>query len=189
MGLLLISIGTFSFAQTDYDPGLTVSTDDRSYDEGETIVISGKVSLVIEDTPVIIQLWKGGEIVDISQIDPDQIGRYSHTIIAEGQIWTQGTYVVRASYGEGNIAETNFTFENFESVEESTEQTANSGTSITIVMDETKFYLDLPNRIIRATVEIRDYTPSDGIYFLKVTHIPTQKVLKNSEIYPSPSRK
>ncbi len=46
------------------------------------------------------------------------------------------------------------------------------------------FYLDQSNQIIRATVEIQNYTPSDGIYFMKVTHVPTQRVMKNFEIHP-----
>jgi len=46
------------------------------------------------------------------------------------------------------------------------------------------FYLDQSNQIIRATIEIQNYTPSDGIYFMKVTHLPTQQVLRTSDIYP-----
>ena len=65
---------------------------------------------------------------------------------------------------------------------------AESDTIISVQMNGPSiFYLDEPNQIIRATVEIQNYSPSaDGIYFMKVTHIPTQKVMKNSEIYPKP---
>jgi len=49
------------------------------------------------------------------------------------------------------------------------------------------FYLDESSQIIRATVEIQNYTPSDGIYFMKVTHLPTQKVMRDFDIYPKPS--
>jgi len=59
---------------------------------------------------------------------------------------------------------------------------------ITVQMNgPSTFYLDESNQIIRATVEIRNYTPSDGIYFMKVTHLPTNKVLKDFDIYPKPS--
>jgi plastocyanin len=59
---------------------------------------------------------------------------------------------------------------------------------ITVQMNgPSTFYLDQSNQIIRATVEIQNYTPSDGIYFMKVTHLPTQRVMKNSDIYPSSS--
>ena len=63
-----------------------------------------------------------------------------------------------------------------------------SDTIITVQMNgPSTFYLDQSNQIIRATVEIQNYTPSDGIYFMKVTHLPTQRVMKNSDIYPNPS--
>jgi len=56
---------------------------------------------------------------------------------------------------------------------------------ITVQMNgPSTFYLDSANQIIRATVEIQNYTPSDGLYFMKVTHLPTQKVMKDFEIYP-----
>ena len=59
---------------------------------------------------------------------------------------------------------------------------------ITVQMNgPSTFYLDQSNQIIRATVEIQNYTPSDGIYFMKVTHLPTQRVMKNFDIYPKPS--
>ena len=72
IGILLISMSSYSFSQSNYVPGLTVTTNDKSYDEGDTIVISGKVSSVIDDTPIIIQLWKDSDIIDISQMNPDQ---------------------------------------------------------------------------------------------------------------------
>ncbi len=63
-----------------------------------------------------------------------------------------------------------------------------SDTRITVQMKgPSTFYLDQSNQIIRATVEIQNYTPSDGIYFMKVTHVPTQRVLKDFDIYPKPS--
>jgi len=59
---------------------------------------------------------------------------------------------------------------------------------ITVQMNgPSTFYLDQSNQIIRAIVEIQNYTPSDGIYFMKVTHLPTQIVLKDFEIYPRAS--
>jgi hypothetical protein len=63
-----------------------------------------------------------------------------------------------------------------------------SDTIITVQMNgPSTFYLNESNQIIRATVEIQNYTPSDGIYFMKVTHLPTQRVMKDFDIYPKPS--
>ena len=90
---------------------ISVETDANSYNEGETIVISGKVSIIIIDTPVTMQLFSQGNLVDIAQITVAEDGSYSHTVIAEGPLWSKaGEYTVRVSYGEGNIAETQFNF-------------------------------------------------------------------------------
>jgi predicted secreted protein with PEFG-CTERM motif len=90
---------------------ISVKTDANSYKEGETIVISGKVSTIIVGTPVTIQIFNQGNLVDIAQITVAEDGSYSHTVIAEGPLWSKaGEYTIRASFGEGNLAETQFNF-------------------------------------------------------------------------------
>ena len=98
------------FAQSDI-PFLTVKTDDSHYDEGDTIVISGQVATVITETPIILQVWHEGNMIDIAQFFPAQDGSYSHTIIAERPSWkNEGEYLIRVSHGEGNIAESSLEF-------------------------------------------------------------------------------
>jgi len=107
IAILLISIGT-AFAQESL---ISVQTDDNNYDEGDTIVISGKISTIVGSTPVTLQLFSQGNLVDIAQITVAQDGSYSHTVIAEGPLWKkQGNYIVRVSYGEGNVAESEFAY-------------------------------------------------------------------------------
>jgi predicted secreted protein with PEFG-CTERM motif len=99
------------FAQSDEVPFLTVRTDDINYDEGDTVVISGQVKTVIVDTPIILQIWLEGNMIEIAQFFPAQDGSYSHTVIAEKPSWKlEGEYVIRISYGEGNIAESTIYF-------------------------------------------------------------------------------
>ena len=90
---------------------ISVKTDANSYKEGETIVISGKVSTIITGTPVTMQIFGQDNLVDIAQITVAEDGNYSHTVRAEGPLWSKaGEYTIRVSFGEGNIAETQFTF-------------------------------------------------------------------------------
>lgn len=90
---------------------ISVETDANSYKEGETIVISGKVSTIITGTPVTMQIFSQDNLVDIAQITVAEDGNYSHTVRAEGPLWSKaGEYTIRVSFGEGNIAETQFTF-------------------------------------------------------------------------------
>ena len=105
--LILIPVGTV-FALTDL---ISVQTDNTTYDEGDTIVISGQVQTIIGQTPVTLQLFNDGNMVEIAQLIVSKDGNYSYTILAEGSLWqSKGEYVVKVTYGEGNIAETTFSF-------------------------------------------------------------------------------
>ena len=71
--LLLFSTGV-SFAQESL---VSVKTDDNNYDEGDTIVISGQVATIIGETPITLQLFSEGNMIDIAQVRVAQDGSYS----------------------------------------------------------------------------------------------------------------
>ena len=107
--LLMISTGTV-FAQ---ESSVSVQTDDNHYDEGDTIVISGKVATPIDGVNVVLQLFTEGNMVEIAQITVAQDGSYSYTVLAEGPLWKKsGTYLVRSSYevGGGTTIESEFSY-------------------------------------------------------------------------------
>ena len=107
MILAVASTGTV-FASTSL---ISVQTDNDNYDEGDTIIISGNISTIIGETPITLQLFTNENMVEIAQIDVSLDGNYSYTIIAQGSMWAnQGEYLVKVTYGEGNIAETTFLF-------------------------------------------------------------------------------
>jgi len=136
IALLIISTGTV-FAQESI---ISVQTDDSSYDEGDIIVVSGKVTTVFaDDRPITIQIFIEGNMINIAQLTVAQDGNYSHTIIAEGKYWKQsGDFVVRASYGAGNIAETEFSYTpKSELVETTTMFEVNAGSSGTFDVEYT----------------------------------------------------
>ena len=90
---------------------ISIQTDSSNYDEGDIVVVSGNVSEVIGSIPITFHLFLGESLVDIAQFPVAQDGTFSHTILAEGPLWKEpGDYLVRISYGEGNIAETEFSF-------------------------------------------------------------------------------
>jgi len=107
MILAVISMGT-AFAEGSL---ISLQTNDDNYNEGDTILISGNIITIIGDTQVTMQLFQEGNLIEIAQIKVSQDGNYSHTIIAQGPLWkNQGTYMVKGTYGEGNIAETLFDY-------------------------------------------------------------------------------
>jgi len=106
--IILFFFATPSFAQESL---VSVNVSNNSFEEGETIVISGRVSTIILETPVTIQIFNEGNLIEIRQLVIAQDGSFTTTILAEGKVWqNEGDYTVRAAYGEGNIAETNFEF-------------------------------------------------------------------------------
>ena len=114
MRLILLLVLTFSFfispvfSQSEL---ISVQVSDSLFKEGDTIVISGTVSIVIEGSPVLIQIFYNDNFIDIAQLEVAQDGSFSKTFRAEGQNWQQeGEYLVRATYGEGKISEANFKF-------------------------------------------------------------------------------
>ena len=110
MSFLIISTGTV-YAQESL-PIISAQTDDDTYYEGDSIVISGKVNAVIGSTPVTLQTFTGnGDLVNIAQIDIAQDATFSHSILAKGPLWQkQGEYSVKASYGQNGISESKFNY-------------------------------------------------------------------------------
>ena len=91
---------------------LSVTTANSSYAEGDIIVISGKVTTIILENPVTLQIFNpANNLIHIAQRDVAKDGSFIDTIFAKGKFWkTEGEYVVRATYGGGNVAETRFEF-------------------------------------------------------------------------------
>ena len=114
--IIIVSIGGGSaFAQTDdLDlSGIVVTTDKESYNNGDTVVISGQVRDLLSGTPVSLQVFAAnGNLVTIEQIDISPDKTFSIEISAGGGLWkSKGTYTVKVLYGtQSRTAETTFEF-------------------------------------------------------------------------------
>ncbi len=107
--------GGYAFAQTDdLDlSGIVVTTDKESYNDGDTVVISGQVRDLLSGTPVSLQVFAAnGNLVTIEQIDISPDKTFSTEISAGGVLWkSKGTYIVKVLYGtQSRTAETAFEF-------------------------------------------------------------------------------
>jgi len=119
----LVIVALFITSATPYAQGqlIFVETSQNSYEEGETVVISGNVTSIITDTPVLLRIIYGGNFVEIAQVEVAQDGNYAHTIHAEGKLWKKdGKYTVSVSYGSSATIETSFEFFTKGSGEETT---------------------------------------------------------------------
>jgi len=203
---LLISFNPV-FAQSE--ALLSVATSENTYDEGDTVVISGQVTTVFPDTPIVIQIFHVTTLVEIAQLEVGQDGSFTHTILAEGKLWSKdGEYIVRASYSQGNIAETSFDFITKQTIPETTnifevnagssgtfdvEYTIRGGVVVDMLVDSDIFALIV---IIQSdddgvlTVELPrnsiDATKSEGnddtfIILIDGVEVPYQEVLTKSD--------
>lgn len=118
---------------------------DQFYEQGDAVIISGKVDVVVAGTPIIIQIFYGQNVVDIAQKEVAQDGSYTATFNTNGAYWkNDGKYTVRASYGP-SIYETGFDFQ--------TKATAGTTTEIFEVNAAGSGTFDVPYTIKGGTIK------------------------------------
>ena len=106
--ILVISV-TLATAQ---ESTVTLDTNADIYLQGETVIVFGNVTSILSGTAVVIQILHDGATVDIGQVQVADDGSFFKTFIAgcedcPNDTWkTPGTYDIRATYGDGNIART-----------------------------------------------------------------------------------
>jgi predicted secreted protein with PEFG-CTERM motif len=92
---------------------ISVTTDKTTYNDGDKIIISGRVQDYISDTPVTIRIISPiGNIVKVDQVDLASDRTFSTPITAIGTLWQEsGAYTVKVQYGSKDRAsETTFQF-------------------------------------------------------------------------------
>ena len=166
MILGVISIGT-AFAEESL---ISVQTNNDNYTGGDTILISGNILTMIGDTQVTMQLFQEGNLIEIAQIKVSQDGNYSHMLIAQGPLWkNQGTYMVKVTYGEGNIAESLFDYTPESKIIETTKNfqldAGNSGT------------FDVKYTIRGGTVENIEIEPENLGLLIKINALDDGKIV------------
>ena len=114
IAILISSIGVTLpvFADSHNIPPLSVTADSDSYDQGDTVVITGLVKHLEEGIPVTLRILDtNSKLVGIDQFNPAADGSFSRTYIATGPLWkAAGNYTVIAQYGAAQQAETTFVF-------------------------------------------------------------------------------
>ncbi len=112
--ILISSIGVTIpvFASSHNIPPLSVRTDSDSYDQGDTVVITGLVKHPEEGIPITLRILdSNSKLVGIDQFSPATDGSFSRTYVATGPLWkAAGNYTIIAQYGSAQQAETTFVF-------------------------------------------------------------------------------
>ena len=92
------------------DP-ISVSTSRDIYYEDDIIIVFGKVTSILNELPVTIQLYHEGSLIAVDQVEIALDGTFATDFRAKGNSWKDdGTYIVRAFYTPEKIAEKTFQF-------------------------------------------------------------------------------
>ena len=103
--IVLLSLIPFSYAQEDNK--FTITTNRNFYENGDVIIISGHVTPIMQNVPIIIQFIADGMLIDVAQIMIAQDGTFVHLLVADGPLWKKsGEYFIKASYGMQSIEST-----------------------------------------------------------------------------------
>ena len=93
------------------ESSINVKTNKSKYNEGDTIILSGKVTNMIPGKSVTIHVSSKSDSVDITQIIVAKDGSYLHTIITKGPLWSKaGEYTVTVDYDSITKSSTKFFF-------------------------------------------------------------------------------
>ena len=92
------------------DP-ISVSTSRDIYYEDDIIIVFGKVTAILHELPVTIQLYHEDSLIAVDQVEIALDGTFATDFRAKGNFWKEdGTYIVRAFYTPEKIAEKTFQF-------------------------------------------------------------------------------
>ena len=90
---------------------ITLTSDNTAYQEGEIITITGEIEKVIPDMPVSLQVFFEKNLIQVSQVNVSQDGKFSDTFTAAGPQWqNEGTVTIKANYGGDTSTELKIEF-------------------------------------------------------------------------------
>ena len=111
---IVIAVGiTFGLTPTiaAVEDPISISTSRDIYYEDDIIIVFGKVTSILNELPVTIQLYHEDNLIAVDQVEIALDGTFATDFRAKGNFWKEdGTYIVRAFYTPEKIAEKTFQF-------------------------------------------------------------------------------
>jgi predicted secreted protein with PEFG-CTERM motif len=111
---IVIAVGiTFGLTPTiaAVEDPISVSTSRDIYYENDIIIVFGKVTSILNELPVTIQLYHEDNLIAVDQVEIALDGTFATDFRAKGNFWKEdGIYIVRAFYTPEKIAEKTFQF-------------------------------------------------------------------------------
>ena len=111
---IVIAVGiTFGLTPTiaAVEDPISVSTSRDIYYEDDIIIVFGKVTAILHELPVTIQLYHEDSLIAVDQVEVALDGTFAADFRAKGHFWKEdGIYIVRAFYTPEKISEKTFQF-------------------------------------------------------------------------------
>jgi len=111
--LMTIIITPLAFAQEENlgAQKINLESDNTAYQEGDVITITGSIEKVIPGMPVSLQIFFEKNLIQVSQVNVSQDGKFTDTFTAAGPQWqNEGTVTIKANYGGDTSTELNIQF-------------------------------------------------------------------------------
>ena len=90
---------------------ITLESNNTAYQEGDVITITGNIEKVIPGMPVSLQIFFEKNLIQVSQVNVSQEGKFSDTFTAAGPQWqNEGIVTIKANYGAATATELNVQF-------------------------------------------------------------------------------
>jgi len=110
---IIVTTPTAFAAQTDElgAQRITLKSDNTAYQEGDVITITGTIEKIIPGMPVSLQVFFEKNLLQVSQVNVAQDGKFTDTFTAAGPQWkNEGTVIIKANYGGDTSIELNIEF-------------------------------------------------------------------------------
>jgi predicted secreted protein with PEFG-CTERM motif len=91
-----------AFAQEELQSqNIKLQSDKTAYQEGDVITITGTIEKIIPGMPVSLQIFFEKNLIQVSQVNISQDGKFTDTFTASGPQWkNEGTITIKATFGE-----------------------------------------------------------------------------------------
>ena len=90
---------------------ITLMSDNTAYQEGDVITITGEVEKVLPGMPISLQIFFEKNLIQVSQVNVSQDGKFTDTFTAAGPQWkNEGQITIKANYGAETSTELNIIF-------------------------------------------------------------------------------
>lgn len=106
MVLVVVVVASCVGSVAAQDNSIQLNLDSTSYEDGDTMVVYGKVPTTLPDEQMRLQILYRSTVLLVDQFDVAQDGTFTYLVNTQGSQWVHdGQYTVRVWYGHDNTSQ------------------------------------------------------------------------------------